>query len=211
MSRATSSQLAELPTPKVTSANASIVQSGTVPKTAITAAHMNFFMVSDQGTLAGSGHAQLLQILDQARSSRQRFNRTINFLDDAFRIYVVGPSFSHSDGIQHPIRIAHLSTWIRQDGKTRLILLSKSPVVFNRVRACHEINDIVLTNLSVTVTQRLAFERSAAGIRLREKCDHHVFTQKVGKSMFVAVRSGQCPIWRHIANFKRRRRRCTKQ
>jgi len=60
-----------------------------------------------------------------------------------------------------------------------LILLRKPSVVFDRVRACHEINDIVLTNFSVAVTQRLAFESSAAGVSFREKRDHHVFPQKV--------------------------------
>ena len=72
MSRATSSQLAELPTPKVTSANAPIFHNDIVPKTTTITAHMDFFIgsVPDREALAGAGYAQLLQILDQARSSR---------------------------------------------------------------------------------------------------------------------------------------------
>ena len=60
------------------------------------------------------------------------------------------------------------------------------------VAACGEVGDIVLSDLTAAVTQRLAFLRSTAGESFWEPCQHHDFLLfEIGEGILLAVGAGE--------------------
>jgi hypothetical protein len=63
---------------------------------------------------------------------------------------------------------------IRENRKRCFVFRCKPSVILRVIGARHKIGDFKILNFLVTVTQRLAFDRSPSGERFWEKCDDNI-------------------------------------
>ena len=87
----------------------------------------------------------------------------------------------------HAVSAGRFLGGVGQNGKRRFVFPGEARVVFDRVYARHEVDDVVVANFFVTVTQRFAFDGSAAGKGFWKERDDHVLTAKVRQAVQVAV------------------------
>ena len=74
---------------------------------------------------------------------------------------------------EHAVFIGCFLGWIGKQRERGAFLLGEGGIVFQRIRADHEVGHIKGSNLSTALTERLAFGRSATGKRFRKPGKNH--------------------------------------